>query len=147
MRRRAKHARAGKHDARERRAGWPKLETRQLIGEEDGEQSREFTYVSDAVDALLRAADKGRPGEVYNVGGGSRATVNEATALLEAIGGKTVTVRHTGGIAGDARRTAADITKACEELGYAPSVALRDGLEREYRWLEALVATEGSASG
>jgi UDP-glucose 4-epimerase len=112
----------------------------------DGEQSREFTFVTDVVDALLQVAEKGRIGEVYNVGGGSQATVNEAIALMEAISGKAAIVHYTGAVDGDARRTAADITKAREELGYAPAVSLRDGLEREYRWLEALLASESKAT-
>jgi UDP-glucose 4-epimerase len=115
------------------------LEARQVDVFGDGEQSREFTYVSDVVDAFVRAAEMARAGEVYNVGGGSQATVNEAIALVEAISSKDVSRYHTSGMTGDARKTAADITKAREELGYAPKVGLREGLEREYRWLEALL--------
>lgn len=106
----------------------------------DGNQSREFTYVGDVVDAFVAAATSGRPGEVYNIGGGGEVTVNETIAALEAISGRTADMRYTSRQAGDARRTAADISKARRELGFAPRVGLREGLEREYRWVEALVA-------
>ncbi|MGE0057664.1 MAG: NAD-dependent epimerase/dehydratase family protein [Dehalococcoidia bacterium] len=111
----------------------------------DGNQSREFTYVGDVVDAFVAAAASGRPDEVYNVGGGGEVSVNETIATLEAISGRTASVRYTSRQAGDARRTAADISKARRELGFAPNVPLREGLEREYRWLEMLV-TEDTAT-
>ncbi len=108
----------------------------------DGNQSREFTYVGDVVDAFVAAAASGRPGEVYNIGGGGEVTVNDTIATLEAISGRTADVLYVGSQAGDARRTAADISKARRELGFAPRVGLREGLEREYRWVESLLAGE-----
>lgn len=108
----------------------------------DGNQSREFTYAGDVIDAFIAAAASGRPGEVYNIGGGGEVTVNETIAALAAISGRLVDVRYTASRAGDARRTGADISKARQELGFAPRVGLYEGLEREYRWVEALVAAE-----
>jgi UDP-glucose 4-epimerase len=112
----------------------------------DGEQSREFTYVDDVVDAFIAAAANGAPGEVYNIGGGSEVTVNETVRLLEQIGGRQIDLRYGPVQAGDARRTAADITKARRELGFDPRAGLAEGLEREYRWLEAAVAAAAATS-
>jgi UDP-glucose 4-epimerase len=111
----------------------------------DGNQSREFTCGGDVVDAFIAAAEHGRPGELYNIGGGSEVTVNEAIELLESISGRRAVVHRTETQAGDARRTAADISKARRDLHFEPRVGLREGLEREYRWLEALVAGEAPA--
>jgi UDP-glucose 4-epimerase len=105
----------------------------------DGEQSREFTYVDDVVAGMVAASQQGREGEVYNLGGGSEATVNEAIGMLESIGGRKASVEYAENQAGDARRTAADITKARADLGFQPGTSLRDGLGREYAWLEELL--------
>jgi nucleoside-diphosphate-sugar epimerase len=97
----------------------------------DGEQSRDFTYVEDAVGATIAAASEGHPGAVYNVAGGSQATVGEVIERLEALLGRGVRVRHLPPVPGDARHTSADITSARRDLGYAPSVRLEDGLARQ----------------
>jgi nucleoside-diphosphate-sugar epimerase len=97
----------------------------------DGEQSRDFTYVEDAVGATMAAASKGRPGAVYNVAGGSQATVGEVIERLEDLLGRGVRVRHLPPVPGDARHTSADIASARRDLGYAPSVRLEDGLARQ----------------
>jgi UDP-glucuronate 4-epimerase len=97
----------------------------------DGEQSRDFTYVEDAVGATIAAASRGRPGAVYNVAGGSQATVGEVIERLEELLGRDVRVRHLPPVPGDARHTSADIASARSDLGYAPSVRLEDGLARQ----------------
>ena len=89
----------------------------------DGTQTRDFTYVSDAVDALLVAADRGRPGEAYNVGSGRPASVNELVRLL----GAPATV-HIPKRPGEPDCTWADITKIRAELGWKPEVSLADGV-------------------
>ena len=104
----------------------------------DGEQSREFTYVEDLVNALVLAARKGAPGAVYNIGGGSEVTLNDALALLVKISGRGVEVRYGDKQPGDARRTAADPTLAHRDLGYQPRVGLEEGLRAQYEWLERL---------
>ena len=105
----------------------------------DGEQSREFTYVDDVAAGMLAAAEHGREGEVYNLGGGSEATVSETIRLLEGIARRRATVEYVESQPGDARKTSADITKAITELGYEPRTALTEGLAREYTWVEALL--------
>ena len=100
----------------------------------DGGQSRDFTYVGDIIQSNLLAL-KGRPGGVYNIGGGSRVTMNDALAIIERLVGRELDVQRQGVQKGDVRHTAADTTLAREELGYAPSVALEEGLAREMAWL------------
>jgi nucleoside-diphosphate-sugar epimerase len=100
----------------------------------DGEQTRDFTFISDAVEANLLAAD-GPPGRVFNVGGGSRVTVNQVIAMLEELVGHPARVERQGKQAGDVRHTWADTTAARESLGFAPQVDLHDGLAAEVAWL------------
>lgn len=102
----------------------------------DGMQTRDFTYVDDIVEANLLAAERGRPGEVYNIGGGSRVTVREVIALLEDIIGRPAKVQFAPAQKGDVLHTAADIRKAARELGYAPRFQLREGLEQEVAWMQ-----------
>jgi nucleoside-diphosphate-sugar epimerase len=92
----------------------------------DGEQSRDFTYVTDVVTAMRAAALSSWSG-VANVGGGSEVTMNQAVDLLRLLG-PAVRVVRVPGRPGDARRTAADITLAREAFGYRPTTGLRDGL-------------------
>ena len=102
----------------------------------DGEQTRDFTYVSDIVAATLAAADQGAPGGVYNVGGGSRVSVNHVLDLVAQVVGRRLDVRREASQKGDMRNTYADTTRARRELGFAPQVSLPEGLEAEHRWLE-----------
>ncbi|MFF8393330.1 NAD-dependent epimerase/dehydratase family protein [Streptomyces sp. NPDC016172] len=92
----------------------------------DGEQSRDFTYVTDVVTAMREVALSSWSG-VANVGGGCEVTMNEAIALLRLLG-TPVRVVRVPRQPGDARRTAADITRAREAFGYRPATGLRDGL-------------------
>lgn len=101
----------------------------------DGEQSRDFTYVSDAVEANLLAAEAPVEGQVFNIGGGSRVTVNEVIGLIGRIVGKEPRVEHLAPEKGDVRHTSADVSRAREVLGYSPSVGIEEGLRREAEWL------------
>jgi len=105
----------------------------QVLG--DGLQVREFTYVDDVVAATLAAADRGRRGSVYNVGGGQPVSVLDAVALLEELLDRPLRVEHLDVSPGDPRRTEADITRAERDLGYEPATALAEGLAAH---LEAL---------
>jgi nucleoside-diphosphate-sugar epimerase len=97
----------------------------------DGQQSRDFTYVDDAVSATVAAASSGRPGEVYNIAGGSQATVLEVIESLRELVGHEVTVRHLPPVPGDARHTSASVEKAVDDLEYAPRTPLSEGLSRQ----------------
>lgn len=103
----------------------------------DGEQSRDFTYIDDIVAANVAAAEADVAGEVFNIGGGSRTTMNEAIETMGKLAGKTPRVQRLEVQKGDVRHTAADTSHARERFGYAPKVSIRDGLEREMRWLES----------
>ena len=106
----------------------------------DGEQTRDFTYVTDAVAATLAAGDRGVPGRAYNIGGGSRVTVNEVLKIVETLVGKPLRVRREPPQKGDMRDTYADTTLARADLGFEPAVSLHKGLESEYRWLSTVPA-------
>jgi UDP-glucose 4-epimerase len=101
----------------------------------DGEQTRDFTFVADAVTATIAAGRKGAPGAVYNIGGGSRVSVNRVLEIVGALSGRPLNLRREAPQKGDMRDTFADTTKARAGLGFAPSVTLEQGLEAEYRWL------------
>ena len=74
--------------------------------------------------------ERGRTGEIYNVGGGDEATMNEAIALAEEISGRKLDVERVEAAAGDVRRTKADVSKAAADLGWAPETALATGWRR-----------------
>ena len=101
----------------------------------DGDQTRDFTYVDDIVTVNIAAAAADVAGKVFNVGGGSRISVNEVIATIGAIVGREPRVEHHAPQKGDVRHTAADTSLACSLLGYAPRVSLREGLEREVAWV------------
>lgn len=105
----------------------------------DGEQTRDFTYVADAVTANIIAAEHGPGGSIMNIGGGSRTSVNENIGTLEDILGKKANVAYLEAQPGDARHTAADTSLAQKLIGYQPIVRLREGLEQEALWLQALI--------
>ena len=106
----------------------------------DGEQTRDFTFVSDAVAATIAAGERGVPGRAYNIGGGSRVTVNDVLRMVERLVGRPVQIRREPTQKGDMRDTSADTTLARADLGFAPAVSLEQGLESEYRWLSTTPA-------
>jgi nucleoside-diphosphate-sugar epimerase len=101
----------------------------------DGEQTRDFTFVRDAAAATAAAGDRGAPGRVYNIGGGSRVSVNHVLDIIGRLAGRPLDVRREPAQKGDMRDTFADTTLARAELGFAPSVSLEEGIEAEFRWL------------
>lgn len=100
----------------------------------DGEQTREFTYVSDAVDGTVKAALAGAAGLVINLGGGSRVTVNRTLDLLAEISGSPVMRRLVPAAPGDPRHTSASINLARRELSWEPKVPLAQGLANQWSW-------------
>jgi UDP-glucose 4-epimerase len=101
----------------------------------DGEQTRDFTFVSDIVAANLAAAGQGRPGSVYNIGGGSRVTLNHVLELIQKVTGKTLAIQREPEQKGDMRHTYADTSAARRDLDFTPRVSLENGLAQQYRWL------------
>ncbi|AFY32713.1 NAD-dependent epimerase/dehydratase family protein [Calothrix sp. PCC 7507] len=105
----------------------------------DGQQTRDFTFISDAVAANLAAATVPEAvGEIFNIGGGSRVVLKEVLDTIEEIVGKPIKRNHIEKAMGDARHTAADVSKAQKILGYQPQVSLRDGLTQEWEWVKSL---------
>ncbi|MGH2354731.1 MAG: NAD-dependent epimerase/dehydratase family protein [Chloroflexota bacterium] len=102
----------------------------------DGEQTRNFTYVSDVVAANLAAGEGRAEGVAVNIGGGSQVSVNDVLRLIEELLGRTVEVVHDRTQRGDVRHTSADVSLAAQLFGYAPQVDLRTGLEAEVAWVE-----------
>ena len=105
----------------------------------DGRQSRDFTHVDDIVEANWLAFQKGISGEVYNIGGGSRITLNKVIDLIRVITHLDCEARYEGVQKGDVRHTSADTTKAKTALGYKPRVSIQQGLKEEYEWIKELV--------
>jgi len=105
-----------------------------------GNQTRDFTYVDDIVAASLAALDRGRPGEVYNIGGGHRERLADVIRVMEEVAGREARVTHNEAQKGDVPDTLADIGKARAELGYAPRTALPDGLREEWIWLRRMTS-------
>lgn len=104
----------------------------------DGEQSRDFTYVDNAVQANLLACEAPEAsGKVFNVGTGGRFTLNHTLKLLTRISGRPSAARHDPPRAGDIRDSQADITLARKVLGYDPKVGFEEGLRRTWEWYKA----------
>jgi len=103
----------------------------------DGEQTRDFTFVSDAVAATIAAAERGVNGRSYNIGGGSRVSMNDVIGIIGRIAGRPLTVAREGAQKGDMRDTYADTSLARQDLGFEPRVGLEEGIGAEYRWLSS----------
>ena len=112
------------------------LEDQQPVIYGDGAQTRDFTFVENAVQANLLAceAPSSASGGVFNVGTGARISLNQTLELLRRISGKTLQAKHEPPRDGDIRDSQADITKAREYLGYDPTVMFEEGLERTFDW-------------
>jgi UDP-glucose 4-epimerase len=106
----------------------------------DGEQTRDFTFVADAVAATAAAGTRGVPGRAYNIGGGSRVSINEVLEMIGRVAGTPLKVRREPAQMGDMRDTFADTSLAKADLGFAPAVTLEEGIEAEYRWLSTTPA-------
>lgn len=101
----------------------------------DGEHTRDFTYVANVVDGVLRACHApGASGEVINVATGGRISLNQLFRTVSDLVGATVEPKYAEPRAGDVRDSQADISKAQRILGYAPVVSFEDGLERTVTW-------------
>ena len=114
-----------------------------LAGEEitlydDGEQSRDFTFIDDIVEANIQAGKYEGNELVFNIGGGSRVTVNEVLTKLEELVGKPLNIKRHARQKGDVKHTGANIERAQRELSYNPKISLWDGLNAEVDWIDSL---------
>ncbi|MFM6181069.1 MAG: NAD-dependent epimerase/dehydratase family protein [Dolichospermum sp.] len=105
----------------------------------DGKQTRDFTFVSDAIAANLAASIVPEAvGQIFNIGGGSRVILSEVLDTMAEIVAKPIKRNYIEKAMGDARHTAADVSKARKILNYQPQVSLRDGLTQEWEWVKIL---------
>jgi UDP-glucuronate 4-epimerase len=98
----------------------------------DGSQTRGWTYVSDIVDATVKAMERGVG--LYNVGGAIEASMNETIAIFEQVSGSRLEVRRHPPVPGDQSRTNADTTRLRTELGWEPSASLVEGIAAQWEW-------------
>lgn len=99
----------------------------------DGTQTRDFTYIDDAVEATIIAAKSDSDGEVFNVGGGTRISVNELIKKIDDIIGKKANIKYIEKQKGDVRDTLADTSKI-KKLGWKPKVEIKEGLKKFWDW-------------
>jgi UDP-glucose 4-epimerase len=115
------------------------LEDTQPVIFGDGEQTRDFTYVDNAVQANLLACEApSASGKVFNIGVGGRFSLNQTVALLNKISGKNLEVKYDPPRDGDIRDSQADISQAREFIGYDPQVGFEEGLRRTFEWYRAM---------
>ena len=100
----------------------------------DGTQTRDFTYVDDAVEANILAAESDIVGEIFNIGGGSRISVNALIEEIEKLIGKEAKIKYIEKQKGDVRDTLADVSKAKEKLRWKPKANIEEGLKRYINW-------------
>ncbi|GBE15748.1 UDP-glucose 4-epimerase [bacterium BMS3Abin14] len=101
----------------------------------DGEQTRDFVYVGDVVRANLQALrSEGLNGQVMNIAGGEKVTINGLLKALEAVSGVSAEKVYSDPRPGDIRHSRADISAASAHIGYKPAVGLEDGLRRTFQW-------------
>ncbi|MCJ7679967.1 MAG: NAD-dependent epimerase/dehydratase family protein [Candidatus Aminicenantes bacterium] len=107
----------------------------------DGSQTRDFTYIDDIVNGSMAALEQGRPGEIFNLGGGNRKTLKDLFPILESVSGRKVLISLESEQKGDVPDTYADIQKARRELDFNPSTPIAAGLEEEWKWIETLYSS------
>ena len=108
----------------------------------NGEQTRDFTYVANVVDGVLRACEApGASGQIINVATGNRISLNQLFEAMRRLIGVDIKPQYAGDRAGDVRDSQADVTRAQEILGYQPLVSFEEGLRRTVDWYRTLKAT------
>ncbi len=113
----------------------------------DGEQTRDFTYIEDVVDLVIKASKApGVAGKVFNAGNGNRYSLNQIWELVQKIEGVEIPAKYGPSRAGDVRDSQADTTAAVRELGHAPRFSIEEGLRRTLNWYrESLVGAATAA--
>ena len=119
------------------------LEGKEIVIFGDGTQTRDFTYIDDAVYANILAANSDVSGEVFNIGGGNRISVNDLIFVIEQATGRRAIIRYTDKQKGDVIDTLADNSKARRILGWEPRVDIRDGISHYVSWRKNLYQNQG----
>ncbi|MBX7246578.1 MAG: NAD-dependent epimerase/dehydratase family protein [Candidatus Sumerlaeaceae bacterium] len=119
-----------------------------LKGEEfvlfgNGEQSRDFTFISDIVQANIDAGNSGKAGGVYNLGGGTQITMNNVIKLIESLAGKKARIKYVERHHGDVTHTGASVERARKDWGFQPKISLEEGLAREIEFIGKVVLPLG----
>jgi UDP-glucose 4-epimerase len=131
----------------------PNFITASLAGEPltifgDGEQSRDFSYIANVVDANLLASETGGvAGKVFNIATGQRITLNALVDELRSLTGREIEVRHEPARQGDVRHSLADLSRSSAELGYEPAIDFREGLRLTLEAYAESRAANASAAG
>jgi len=113
-------------------------ENREITVFGDGQQTRDFTYIDDIIWANLSSIKNGRPGETYNLGGGTQRKLADIIPILEKISQSKVKIRYEAGQKGDVSHTFANIQKAKNDLNYTPKITLEEGLRFEWDWIKTI---------
>jgi UDP-glucose 4-epimerase len=100
----------------------------------DGSQTRDFTYISDVVEANIVAAQNPENGLVFNIGGGSSISVKDLIFTIQTAAEKKAIINHSESQRGDAKDTLADNSNARKQLGWQPRVGIKEGIEKYVRW-------------
>jgi UDP-glucose 4-epimerase len=114
------------------------LEDRPIPIYGDGQQTRDFTFVDDIVEANILACHSAVVGQALNIGGGTTVTLAEAVGLCEEVSGRRARRDIHPAEKGDVRQTLADVSRARRDLGYQPKTVLREGLAAEWQWVRKL---------
>jgi nucleoside-diphosphate-sugar epimerase len=113
----------------------------------DGEQTRDFTYVEDVVDLILKASTApATAGKMFNAGNGGRYSLNEVWQVLQEIEGVSIPANYGPARAGDVRHSQADTQAAMKYLGHTPRFTLEEGLRRTLEWYRQQQSAPNSAT-
>ncbi len=124
------------------------LKDQQPVVYGDGEQSRDFTYIANAVAANLKACTSPEaPGKCYNVACGKRFTLNQIMKMLGEIVGKKVTAKYVDARSGDIKHSLADIEAAKTDLGYSPDFDFKSGLDETFKWFTKVFTSNTPVGG
>ncbi len=104
-----------------------------------GEQTRDFTFVDDAVEATMAALQDGQPGRVYNIGGGNRVSLKQVLEMLSELTGREPRIEYLDFVKGDMMHTVADTRRAQSELRFSPRTGIKQGLKAEVLWLRKVL--------
>lgn len=102
----------------------------------NGEQTRDFTFIDDIVGANLLAMEKGKPGTIYNIGGGTRISLKKILDMIQSMLGRKAEIKFIEAQKGDVTHTFADTTRAQTELDFHPGTSMEDGLYQEIEWIK-----------